>query len=92
VTKQSFNEWKTRFDGEVHLRKTRDEEDKLKAMTGKEREEYKKIAVRLTGGCVFSFGCRCQSFVFQDVNFSSATKPLLRPMHPYWKTEPCLLM
>jgi hypothetical protein len=24
-------------------------------MTGKEREEYKKVAVRLTGGCVFPF-------------------------------------
>jgi hypothetical protein len=55
VTVQSFNEWKTRFDREAYLRKTRDEEDRLKAMSAKERDEYKKMAVRLTGRCVFPY-------------------------------------
>lgn len=53
MTIQSFNAWKIKSDREVYLRKMRDEEDKLKAMTGKEREEYKKMAIRLTGACVF---------------------------------------
>ncbi|KAF8478699.1 RWD-domain-containing protein [Russula ochroleuca] len=53
VTVQSFNEWKTRFDREAYLRKTRDEEDRLKAMSAKERDEYKKMAVRLTGRQLF---------------------------------------
>ncbi len=55
MTIQSFNEWKIRFDGKVHLRKMRDEEEKLKAMTAKERDEYKKMAGRLTGGCLSLF-------------------------------------
>ena len=93
MTAQSFNEWKTKFDREVYLRKTREEEDKLKAMSAKERDEYKKIAFRLTGRCVFPFRLSfAQSSVFQDVNSSSATKILLRPMLPCWKMEQCLSM
>lgn len=53
MTVQSFKEWKIVFDREVLLRKTRDEEEKLKAMTTKEREEYKKMGGRLTGRHVF---------------------------------------
>jgi hypothetical protein len=87
---QSFKEWKIIFDREVHRRKMRGEEEKLKAMTTKEREEHKKMGGRLTGGRVERFfGCRCQSSVLQDVNFSSATRTLLRPMLLYWKMESC---
>ena len=55
MTIESFNEWKVRFDREVSLRRTREEEEKLKALTTKEREEYKRIVARLTGGRVFPF-------------------------------------
>jgi hypothetical protein len=55
VTIQSFKEWKIVFDREVHLRKIRGEEEKLKGMTAKERDEHKKIGGRLTGGRVFPF-------------------------------------
>ncbi|KAH9180528.1 RWD-domain-containing protein [Lactarius sanguifluus] len=53
VTVKSFTEWKTKFDKEVSLRKMRTEEEKSKTMTVKEREEYKKIAARLTGRQLF---------------------------------------
>ncbi|KAH9981311.1 RWD-domain-containing protein [Lactifluus volemus] len=53
VTKKSFNEWKMKFDREMSLRRLRGEEEKLKAMTTKEREEYKKIGTRLTGRQLF---------------------------------------
>ncbi|KAH9966647.1 ubiquitin-conjugating enzyme/RWD-like protein [Russula dissimulans] len=53
VTIESFKEWKTIFDKGVSLRKTREEAEKLKATTTKEKEEYKKIAVRLTGRQLF---------------------------------------
>ena len=93
MTIQSFKEWKFIFDREVHLRKIRGEEDKLKAMTPKEREEYKKIGTRLTGGHVFPFSAVVANPpIFQDVNFSSATRTSLRPMLPYWKMEPCQSM
>ncbi|KAH9063458.1 RWD-domain-containing protein [Lactarius vividus] len=53
VTVKSFTEWKIKFDREVSLRKMRTEEEKLKTMTAKEREEFKKIAARLTGRQLF---------------------------------------
>jgi hypothetical protein len=89
VTIESFNEWKTRFDKGVSLRRMREEGEKLKALTAKEREEYKRIAARLTGGRVSPrlFGYRYEYFAFQDVNFLSATGTSLRLMLPYWKRE-----
>ncbi|KAI0006013.1 RWD-domain-containing protein [Russula compacta] len=53
VTIESFRGWKIKFDREASLRKMREEEEKLKAMTAKEREEHKRIAVRLTGRQLF---------------------------------------
>ncbi|KAI0256676.1 RWD-domain-containing protein [Lactifluus subvellereus] len=53
VTIKSFNEWKIKFDRETSLRRTREEEEKLKAMTAKEREEYKRMGARLTGRQLF---------------------------------------
>lgn len=53
MTVESFNAWKSRFDKELSLRKTREEEERLKTSTPKEREEFKKLAIRLTGGRVF---------------------------------------
>jgi len=53
VTIESFNTWKISFDREVSLRRTREDGEKLKAMTAKEKEEFKRIAVRLTGRQLF---------------------------------------
>jgi hypothetical protein len=55
VTIESFNTWKISFDREVSLRRTREDGEKLKAMTAKEKEEFKRIAVRLTGEHVSPF-------------------------------------
>lgn len=49
VTIESFKAWKANFDKEMSQRKMRDEEEKLRALTPKEREEIKKIGTRLTG-------------------------------------------
>lgn len=46
---ESFNAWKAKFDKEVALRKAREEEEKLKNLTPKEREEMKRHATRLSG-------------------------------------------
>ncbi|KAL0946924.1 hypothetical protein HGRIS_013085 [Hohenbuehelia grisea] len=53
VTVESFKAWKTKFDKEMALKKTRDEEDKLKALTAKEREEWKRMNTRLSGRQLF---------------------------------------
>lgn len=49
VTVESFRTWKAKFDKEISQKKSVEEEEKLKALTPKEREEYKKYATRLTG-------------------------------------------
>lgn len=49
VTIESFKAWKAKFDKEMLHKKTRDEEEKLRALTSKEREEFRKIGTRFTG-------------------------------------------
>jgi len=53
VTVVSFNAWKAKFDKEMNQKKSVEEEEKLKASSPKEREEYKKYATRLTGRQLF---------------------------------------
>ncbi|TFK54906.1 RWD-domain-containing protein [Heliocybe sulcata] len=53
VTLESFLAWKKKFDQELASRKAKEEEEKLKAMTPKEREEYKKAQTRPSGRQLF---------------------------------------
>ena len=50
VTVESFKSWKAKFDREMAVKKAKEDEEKNKAFTQKEREEFKKLATRLTGG------------------------------------------
>lgn len=56
VTKQSFMLWKSKFDKEVALRRAREEDEFLKGLTAKEREEWRKASIRLTGRQLFERG------------------------------------
>ena len=49
MTVENFRAWKAKFDKELAAKKAKEEEEKLKGMTPKEREEYKRLATRLTG-------------------------------------------
>ena len=49
VNKDTFMEWKVKYDREMARKKVTEEEDRLRAMSPKEREEYKKYNTRLTG-------------------------------------------
>ncbi|KAM6500540.1 hypothetical protein JOM56_003554 [Amanita muscaria] len=53
VTVESFKVWKAKFDKEVAVKKAQEEGERLKAMTGKEREEYKRLTSRLSGRHLF---------------------------------------
>ena len=57
VTRESFLEWKARFDKEIAAKKAREDEERLKALSSKEREEYKRIAHRPTGILRLSYTC-----------------------------------
>jgi len=53
VTVESFKVWKAKFDKKLAAKKVQEEEEKLKAMTPKEREEYKRLTSRLSGRHLF---------------------------------------
>ncbi|KAN0077308.1 Ubiquitin-conjugating enzyme/RWD-like protein [Tylopilus felleus] len=53
VTIVSFKAWKAKFDKEMSQNKIRDEEEKSRGLTPREREEIKKIATRFTGRQLF---------------------------------------
>ena len=49
VTVESFKAWKGKFDKELAIKKLQEDEEHLRNMTAKEREEWKKFGTRLTG-------------------------------------------
>lgn len=49
VTAESFKAWKLKFDREFAAKKVQEDEDFLKGLTPKEREEWKKAGSRLSG-------------------------------------------
>lgn len=49
VTAESFLEWKTRFLSEEKARKDKEEEDRLKSLAPKEREDFKRAKAKLSG-------------------------------------------
>ncbi|PFH54376.1 hypothetical protein AMATHDRAFT_135578 [Amanita thiersii Skay4041] len=53
VTIESFKVWKAKFDKETAQKKAQEEDERLKSMTPKEREEYKRLTSRLSGRHLF---------------------------------------
>jgi len=53
VTLERFTAWKTKFDRESAIIKTREEEEKLKGLSAKEKEEWKRQIQRLSGRQLF---------------------------------------
>jgi len=53
VTREFFFAWKVKFDEEMAFKRAKGQEEKLKNLTPKEREEYKKFRGRLSGKQLF---------------------------------------
>jgi len=53
VTPSSFAAWKMRFDQELSRKAAAEEDDRLKTMTPKERDEYKRSKIKLSGRHLF---------------------------------------
>lgn len=66
VTAESFKAWKAKFDKEMALKRQQDEEEKLRALSPKERDEVKKVAHRFTGRQLFE---RDRNLVAEDDAF-----------------------
>ena len=49
VTRESFLTWKVKFDKEMAVKRAKEQEERLKNLTPKEREESKKFQGRLSG-------------------------------------------
>ncbi|KAF4576551.1 hypothetical protein EYR40_000793 [Pleurotus pulmonarius] len=56
VTVESFKAWKARFDREMAIKKAKEDEERLRGMTAKEREEWKRMTTRLSGRQLFERG------------------------------------
>ncbi|KAI0664906.1 RWD-domain-containing protein [Cubamyces menziesii] len=67
VTIESFKAWKAKFDKEMAEKRAREEEEKLKGLSPKEREEYKKMLTRLSGRQLFE---RDRTLGIQDENLN----------------------
>lgn len=67
MTVESFRAWKAQFDKEMAERKALEEQERLKELTPKEREEYKKAQTRLTGAHIlFLLGIALTSVVVRS--------------------------
>jgi len=53
VTVESFKAWKETFDKELAIKKAQEDEEQLRNMTPKEREEWKRFGTRLSGRQLF---------------------------------------
>ncbi|KAF9792396.1 hypothetical protein BJ322DRAFT_42744 [Thelephora terrestris] len=53
VTRESFLAWKGKFDQEMVAKRAKEQGEKLKSLTTKEREEHKRFQGRLTGRQLF---------------------------------------
>ncbi|BGP23091.1 RWD domain containing protein [Rhodotorula toruloides] len=56
VTKESFSTWVTKFEFELAEQRRREEEERIKALPPKEREEARRWAAKLTGRQLFEQG------------------------------------
>ncbi|CCA73824.1 related to RWD domain-containing protein-Laccaria bicolor [Serendipita indica DSM 11827] len=56
VTKESFLKWRAAFTAEQAEKKRKEDEERMKGWTPKEREEAKRIAARLSGRQLFERG------------------------------------
>ena len=70
---ESFLAWKLKFDRELALKKSREEDEKMKSLTPKEREEWKRASTRLSGWLLsFHFLFHTDQTI-QDDNYLNAT-------------------
>ncbi|KAF5365749.1 hypothetical protein D9758_003301 [Tetrapyrgos nigripes] len=53
VTVESFKAWKIKFDAEQAAKKAQEEDQLLKGLTPKEREEHKRVGTRFSGRQLF---------------------------------------
>ncbi|KZO91706.1 RWD-domain-containing protein [Calocera viscosa TUFC12733] len=53
VTATSFAEWKEHFNAQMRRRTDKDEEERMRGMTPKEREEFRRSKTKLTGRQLF---------------------------------------
>ncbi|KAG6832397.1 hypothetical protein H0H92_002665 [Tricholoma furcatifolium] len=58
VTVESFKAWKAAFDKEIAMKRAREDEEKMKGFTPKEREEFRRVTTRLSGRQLFERGDR----------------------------------
>lgn len=56
VTRERFLEWRAKFEVERKALQAKQEEERIKGMTAKEREEYRRLKAKPTGRQLFEKG------------------------------------
>jgi hypothetical protein len=56
VTRERFLEWRAKFEVERKALQAKQEEERIKGMTGKEREEFRRLKAKPTGRQLFEKG------------------------------------
>ena len=90
VTRESFFAWKVKFDKEMATKRAKEQEEKLKNLTPKERDEYRKFQGRLTGTIVSLELSRWLLKRFKANKYSNAVETGQR-MNPLRRMEPPLM-
>lgn len=85
VTLESFKAWKFKFGREMAQRKARDEEERLRAFSPREREEWKRSMTRPTGE--FDVQCFNDAFLIlcQVATYLSVTRTWSTMTTTLWK-------
>lgn len=79
VTPESFAAWKIKFEAEMEAKRVKEEQDRVKALPPKEREEVKKWSGKLSGASISSLRGNGRS-LRREESLTSPFRPLpLRP-------------
>lgn len=73
MTLDSFKTWKVKFDHDMAIIKAKEEEEKMKGMSAKEKDEYRRIGTRLSGKITPASNFWDLNTLSQDANCSNAT-------------------
>lgn len=81
VTRESFLAWKVKFDKEMTVKRVKEQEEKSKNLTPKERDEHRKFQGRQTGLIISLSPCKPQLKSFQASKSLNVVETGLRMNH-----------
>lgn len=75
VTKESFAAWSAKFEAEYAAQLKREEEERIRALPPKEREEARRWAAKLTGACAVHVGLLARPSAAESMSTANTAQP-----------------